>query len=37
MTGPEIQNHICSSDQFLVSGGSPVSVICGIATGEHSQ
>lgn len=33
--GPDIQNHICNSDQFLVSGGSIVPVICGNAHGDH--
>ena len=36
-SGPEIQNHICNSDQFLVSGGSTVPVICGISHGDHSK
>jgi hypothetical protein len=34
--GPEIQNHICNSDQFLVSGGSTSPVVCGnAANGDH--
>lgn len=34
--GPEVQNHICNSDQFLVSGGSTSPVICGVASnGDH--
>ncbi|CAH1179258.1 unnamed protein product [Phaedon cochleariae] len=33
--GPESENHICNSDQFLVSGGIPVPVICGDSTGNH--
>ncbi|XP_314314.2 uncharacterized protein LOC1275085 [Anopheles gambiae] len=35
LNGPEIVNHICNTDQFLVSGGSPAPTICGSATGEH--
>lgn len=37
LTGPETQNHVCNSDQFLVSGGSPVPTICGTNTGDHSK
>lgn len=37
LAGPETQNHVCNSDQFLVSGGSPVPTICGTNTGEHSK
>lgn len=33
--GPDIQNHICNSDQFLVSGGSIVPVLCGTSNGDH--
>ncbi|XP_065338296.1 uncharacterized protein LOC135938542 [Cloeon dipterum] len=33
--GPEIINHVCSNDQFIVSGGSPVPAICGTNTGNH--
>ncbi|XP_059476250.1 uncharacterized protein LOC132197164 isoform X2 [Neocloeon triangulifer] len=33
--GPEIVNHVCSNDQFIVSGGSPVPAICGTNTGNH--
>lgn len=34
---PEPLNHICNTDQFLVSGGSPVPTICGTSTGDHSK
>lgn len=34
---PEPVNHICNTDQFLVSGGSPVPTICGTSTGDHSK
>lgn len=37
LAGPETQNHVCNSDQFLVSGGSPVPTICGTNSGEHSK
>lgn len=37
IAGPEPLNHICSTDQFLVSGGSPVPIICGSSNGEHSK
>ncbi|CAG9840204.1 unnamed protein product [Diabrotica balteata] len=32
---PESVNHICDNDQFLVSGGNPVPVICGNSMGNH--
>uniref|UniRef100_A0A6P7FZ09 Uncharacterized protein LOC114334212 n=1 Tax=Diabrotica virgifera virgifera TaxID=50390 RepID=A0A6P7FZ09_DIAVI len=32
---PESVNHICDNDQFLVSGGNPVPVICGNNMGNH--
>ena len=35
LAGPEINNHICNTDQFLVSGGSPVPTICGTSHGDH--
>lgn len=35
--GPDITNHICNSDQFLVSGGSTTPVVCGISHGDHSK
>lgn len=34
---PEPVNHICSTDQLLVSGGSPVPTICGTSNGDHSK
>lgn len=34
---PEVTNHICNTDQFLVSGGSPVPTICGTSHGDHSK
>lgn len=37
MSGPEPLNHVCNTDQFLVSGGSPVPILCGNAHGEHSK
>ncbi|CAL7941194.1 unnamed protein product [Xylocopa violacea] len=33
--GPEMTNHQCIYDQFIVSGGNPVSTICGSNTGNH--
>lgn len=36
INGPEIVNHICNNDQFLVSGGSPAPTICGNSNGDHS-
>ncbi|KAL1381512.1 hypothetical protein pipiens_013409 [Culex pipiens pipiens] len=35
INGPEIVNHICNNDQFLVSGGSPAPTICGTSNGDH--
>ncbi|XP_055315358.1 uncharacterized protein LOC129575574 isoform X2 [Sitodiplosis mosellana] len=35
ISGPEQLNHVCNTDQFLVSGGSPVPIICGSSNGEH--
>ncbi|RZF44247.1 hypothetical protein LSTR_LSTR003887 [Laodelphax striatellus] len=35
LMGPEQVNHLCNSDQFLVSGSSPVPPICGKNTGSH--
>lgn len=37
ISGPEPLNHVCSTDQFLVSGGSPAPIICGTSHGEHSN
>lgn len=37
IAGPEILNHICNSDQFLVAGGSPAPIICGVNNGQHSK
>lgn len=37
LMGPENQNNICSNDQFLVSGSTPIPLICGINTGNHSK
>lgn len=34
---PEPINHICTTDQFLVSGGSPAPTICGTSTNDHSE
>lgn len=34
---PEPINHICNTDQFLVSGGSPAPTICGTSHGDHSE
>lgn len=34
---PEASNHICNTDQFLVSGGSPAPTICGTSHGDHSN
>lgn len=37
IAGPEPINHICNTDQFLVSGGSPAPTICGTSHGDHSK
>lgn len=37
VSGPEPLNHVCNTDQFLVSGGSPVPILCGNGHGEHSN
>lgn len=37
IAGPEPLNHICNTDQFLVSGGSPAPVICGTSHGDHCK
>lgn len=37
IAGPEPLNHVCNTDQFLVSGGSPAPTICGTSHGEHSK
>lgn len=36
LMGPETLNNLCTTDQFLVSGSTPVPMICGINTGNHS-
>ncbi|XP_014219686.1 uncharacterized protein LOC106647697 [Copidosoma floridanum] len=33
--GPENINNLCTYDQFIVSGGNPVSPICGNNNGNH--
>ncbi|KAG7209970.1 hypothetical protein KM043_011559 [Ampulex compressa] len=33
--GPETTNHVCTYDQFIVSGGNPVPTICGNNNGNH--
>ncbi|VEN42972.1 unnamed protein product [Callosobruchus maculatus] len=35
LVGPEEVNHICNTDQFIVSGGNPVPTICGNSMGNH--
>ncbi|CRL03175.1 CLUMA_CG016282, isoform A [Clunio marinus] len=35
IAGPDVLNHICNTDQFLVSGGSTVPTICGTNHGDH--
>lgn len=37
LVGPEPLNHVCNTDQLIVSGGSPVPIICGVSHGEHSE
>jgi len=32
---PESTDHVCQSDQFVVSGGPPIPAICGVNTGLH--
>ena len=34
---PESTDHICQSDQFVVSGGPPIPAICGTNTGQHCK
>ncbi|XP_066598600.1 uncharacterized protein [Prorops nasuta] len=33
--GPEVTHHVCTYDQFIVSGGNPVPTICGNNNGNH--
>ncbi|XP_011501685.1 PREDICTED: uncharacterized protein LOC105365268 [Ceratosolen solmsi marchali] len=33
--GPETLNNLCTYDQFIVSGGNPISPICGNNNGNH--
>lgn len=33
--GPETTHHLCTYDQFIVSGGNPVPTICGNNNGNH--
>ncbi|KYM94988.1 hypothetical protein ALC62_14583 [Cyphomyrmex costatus] len=33
--GPETTNNVCVYDQFIVSGGNPVPIICGNNDGNH--
>jgi len=35
LTGPEITDHQCTSDLFMVHGGFPAPKICGTNTGHH--
>lgn len=35
--GPETTNNVCNNDQFIVSGGAPVPIICGLNSGNHSK
>lgn len=37
IASPEPTNHICNTDQFLVSGGSPAPTVCGTSHGDHSE
>ena len=37
MAQPEATDHVCQSDQFVVSGGPPIPAICGVNTGLHSK
>uniref|UniRef100_A0A1B0ANQ9 CUB domain-containing protein n=1 Tax=Glossina palpalis gambiensis TaxID=67801 RepID=A0A1B0ANQ9_9MUSC len=32
---PESTNHLCTQDQLLISGSSPVPTICGSSSGDH--
>jgi len=32
---PDPNTHQCTIDRFVVTGGSPVPVICGVNTGQH--
>ena len=34
---PETTDNQCQSDQFIVSGGTPVPALCGTLTGSHSK
>ncbi|KAK9729252.1 hypothetical protein QE152_g15997, partial [Popillia japonica] len=35
LAGPEPVDNICNNDQFIVTGGGPVSPICGSNDGNH--
>jgi len=35
LSQPEGTDHVCQADQFVVSGGAPISSICGTNTGQH--
>ena len=37
LSQPEGTDHVCQADQFVVSGGAPISSICGTNTGQHSE
>jgi len=32
---PDLSTHQCTIDRFVVTGGSPVPIICGYNTGQH--
>ena len=34
---PDSSDHVCQSDQFVVSGGPPIPAICGTNTGQHRK
>ena len=34
---PETTDNQCQSDQFIISGGTPVPATCGTLTGSHSK
>ena len=37
LSQPETTDNQCQSDQFIISGGTPVPATCGTLTGSHSK
>ncbi len=34
---PDGTDHVCTTDQFIVSGGAPIPSICGTNSGTHGE